>query len=241
LVGRLDAPLRGVADFNKGRVTMCPNMKYRPVLLTAVLIIGLNAEGWSQKTIGRFSGTVYDSAGKKLRNATLVVVSDQGMRYMTTSQGGGNFEFPPLPSGSYAVRICIAGLAPLETQSTIQGGQRTEQEFRLQPQSTTATAPQAPSQPPTPQNIQAAKLIRAAQPKYPEAARQRFAQGTVRFEAVIGTDGTITSLCIQNPDIDPDLAKAAVDAVSQWRYTPTLVDGMPAEVTTPLTVNFAFQ
>src|SRR5947209_1817622 len=108
---------------------MCRKMRYKPVLVAVALILGLSAQGWSQKTTGRFSGAVYDPGGKKLRNATLVVVSGQGMRYMTTTQAGGNFEFPALPSGTYAVRICIAGLATLETQSTIQAGQRTQQEF----------------------------------------------------------------------------------------------------------------
>ena len=42
-----------------------------------------------------------------------------------------------------------------------------------------------------------------------------------------------------NSQIDPDLARSAVEAVSQWRYTPTLLNGEPIEVDTTITVNYS--
>lgn len=41
-----------------------------------------------------------------------------------------------------------------------------------------------------------------------------------------------------NSEVDPELARAAVEAVSQWRYRPTLLNGEPIEVDTTITVNF---
>jgi protein TonB len=61
-------------------------------------------------------------------------------------------------------------------------------------------------------------------------------QGTVRLEAIIGTDGTIQQLKVLSGH--PLLVKAAVEAVSRWRYQPTLLNGEPVEVVTDVDVNF---
>lgn len=71
---------------------------------------------------------------------------------------------------------------------------------------------------------------------YPAVARAARVQGTVRFRAVIGTDGTIKSLTTLGGPLP--LAQAAADAVKQWRYQPTVVDGRPVEVTTQIDVAF---
>ena len=58
----------------------------------------------------------------------------------------------------------------------------------------------------------------------------------MEFEAVIGKDGTIEELKVLRGH--PLLVKAALDAVRQWRYQPTLLNGEPIEVVTEITVNF---
>jgi len=58
------------------------------------------------------------------------------------------------------------------------------------------------------------------------------------LEAVIGKDGSIQNLRVITGH--PLLIKAAQDAVSQWRYKPTMLNGEPVEVVTTVTVNFAF-
>src|SRR5262249_53975729 len=50
--------------------------------------------------------------------------------------------------------------------------------------------------------------------------------------------GAPLSLSVMNSHIDVELARAAVKAVSQWRYTPTLLNGQPVEIDTTITVNF---
>jgi protein TonB len=54
-------------------------------------------------------------------------------------------------------------------------------------------------------------------------------------------DGRPLSLRVMNSQIDPALAKSAVEAVSQWRYTPTLLNGDPIEVDTTIQVNYSLQ
>jgi TonB family protein len=101
-----------------------------------------------------------------------------------------------------------------------------------------APLPQAP----TPQrirvggNVQAANLIRTVKPTYPPLAKQSRIQGTVHFTAIIGKDGTIQNLQLVSGH--PFLVEAAAEAVKQWVYRPTLMNGEPVEVITQIDVNF---
>ena len=85
-------------------------------------------------------------------------------------------------------------------------------------------------------NVQAANLIRKVTPVYPPLAKQARIQGTVRFTAIIGKDGTIQNLQLVSGH--PLLVEAARQAVSQWQYKPTLLNGEPVEVVTQIDVNF---
>ena len=83
-----------------------------------------------------------------------------------------------------------------------------------------------------------ASLINKVQPSYPPLARQARIQGTVIIEAVISRGGTIEELKVISGH--PLLQQAAVDAVKQWRYKPTLLNNEPVEVVTTVTVTFSF-
>jgi protein TonB len=85
-------------------------------------------------------------------------------------------------------------------------------------------------------NVIAAKKIRGPLPIYPQLAKTARIQGTVRFTAIIGRDGTIQNLQLINGH--PLLVPAAQAAVSQWVYQPTLLNGEPVEVITQIDVNF---
>jgi protein TonB len=86
-------------------------------------------------------------------------------------------------------------------------------------------------------NVQAARIINRVQPIYPPLARQTRISGTVRLHAIIGKDGTIQQLEVLNGH--PLLQQAALDAVRQWRYQPTLLNGDPVEVDTTIDVIFS--
>lgn len=85
-------------------------------------------------------------------------------------------------------------------------------------------------------NVQSAKLRRQPKPGYPPLARQARIQGSVRFTAVIAKDGTIQNLQLISGH--PLLVQSAQDAVKQWAYEPTLLNGEPVEVITQIDVNF---
>lgn len=83
-------------------------------------------------------------------------------------------------------------------------------------------------------NVQAAKMIRQVQPKYPKAAKKAGIIGTVILHAVIATDGSIQQLnFVSGP---PELMGSAMDAVRKWQYQPTMLQGKPVEVDTTISI-----
>jgi protein TonB len=85
-------------------------------------------------------------------------------------------------------------------------------------------------------NVQQAKLIRQPKPIYPPLAKQARISGVVRLNAIIGKDGTIQNLTVASGH--PLLVPAAMEAVKQWVYQPTLLNGEAVEVVTQIDVNF---
>jgi protein TonB len=86
------------------------------------------------------------------------------------------------------------------------------------------------------EGVEQAQLITRIEPQYPILARQTRTQGTVFLRAIISRGGRITSLEVLSGH--PLLVRAALDAVRQWRYRPTLLNGEPVEVETSITVIF---
>ena len=86
------------------------------------------------------------------------------------------------------------------------------------------------------QGVSQGLLIKRVQPKYPPAALAVRAQGAVQIEATINKEGNVTNLKVLSGD--PVLARAALEAVRQWRYKPYYLDGDPVEIQTQITVNF---
>ncbi|HEY9141590.1 MAG TPA: energy transducer TonB [Bryobacteraceae bacterium] len=107
-----------------------------------------------------------------------------------------------------------------------------------------AAAPVAPAPPATKKTtanssggkVAAAQLVYRKEPSYPTAARQMGAHGEVVLEATIGTDGRVRSVKVISGH--PLLVQAAKEAVMQWRYRPTLLDGQPVENKTQISLNF---
>ena len=87
--------------------------------------------------------------------------------------------------------------------------------------------------------VQAAKLIRQVVPAYPQLARQMRISGVIHLLGIIAKDGTIQRLQVLSGH--PLLRQAAIDAVSQWVYRPTILNGQPVEVEAPIDVIFTLQ
>src|SRR5262245_17538865 len=85
-------------------------------------------------------------------------------------------------------------------------------------------------------SIQQAVLINRTEPNYPSELRNAGIGGSVALTAVIGTDGHVKSVRALRGD--PQLVPLANDAVLQWFYKPTMLDGRPVETETNIIVSF---
>jgi protein TonB len=88
-------------------------------------------------------------------------------------------------------------------------------------------------------DIKEPRKIHDVKPIYPQIAMTAKVQGVVIIEATIGKDGSVTNAKILRSQ--PLLDQAALDAVKQWKFTPTLLNGVPVEVIMTVTVNFTLQ
>ncbi len=95
------------------------------------------------------------------------------------------------------------------------------------------SAAPAPTPPPSANGY----LLERVEPQYPEAARQQHIHGPVLLNVLVGTTGLVRETSVISGD--PLLAKAATDAVRQWRFNPHQLNGKAVEFETRITVNFA--
>jgi protein TonB len=85
-------------------------------------------------------------------------------------------------------------------------------------------------------NVQSVMIVSKTAPVYPALAKAAGVSGVVQLAAIIGKDGTIQELhSLSGP---PLLIQAAMDAVKQWVYRPTLLNGQPVTVETTIDINF---
>ena len=85
-------------------------------------------------------------------------------------------------------------------------------------------------------NLQIGQLANMVDPVYPPDARQAHLEGTVKLHVVVGADGEIQSFrTVSGPEA---LAQAAMLAVREWRYRPTLLNGKPVEMQEDMTFVF---
>lgn len=99
--------------------------------------------------------------------------------------------------------------------------------------------PVAPKQPVRVSELQAPRKIRDMAPRYPAIAQASRVEGVVILEAVIAEDGSVQEVRVLRSK--PLLDDAAVEAVRQWRFTPTLLGGQPVPVVMTVTVSFSLR
>jgi len=155
---------------------------------------------------------------------------------------GGEQPAPPPPVKPQPAHKSAAPTASLATQSG--KSSETSAASVSKSQAPPAAVPAVPSGASSSQdrgipvggNVQAAKLIRQVPPVYPPLAKQARVSGVVQLKVIIGKDGAVKEVTAISGH--PFLRQAAIDAVRQWIYQPTLLNGEPTEVSTEVAVNF---
>jgi len=240
------------------RRQVSPRIKILIPFLALALLLPLAALRLSaQDRAGKTSGVVHDPSGAAIANATIVVSNhDRNTIDMTTTDREGNFNFTGLPAGNYELQVLKPGFQTYrQTDVSLDAGREFTANINLEVGAITENVTVVPANGGKPMvtertdgkpsrlgvggNVESAKLVNKIQPIYPGNAKSAGVQGTVVLHAVIGKDGKPLSLRIMNGQIDPDLARSAVEAVNQWRYTPTLLNGEPIEVDTTINVVYS--
>lgn len=203
---------------------------------------------------GSVKGSVIDISGGAVPKAQVLILAADGSRKeITTTADDGTYKFANLTAGRYTIEVRARGFAlatapnvmvrenqSADIQHTMQMG-RIQETIEVVGKGRVAT-PVAMNT--TPQrirvggNVQATKLLKQTRPQYPEHLQAQGVEGTVLLEGVISVEGDLISLRTTNTQVHPELVKAATDAVSQWKYQPTLLNGKPVEVITTIQVNY---
>ncbi len=217
-----------------------------------LLVVGSVSFAPAQQGI-TLSGTVQDTSGARIPEA-LVFVSDaenEENHEVTRTRADGTFSLTGLQAGTrYNVKVRSPGFRAFQDAVTLSENQRFDIKLEMGSITETIVVSAKRLAPPTaPQesvrqririggNVQAAKLVHHVSPTYPPGARAEGVEGTVLMKAVIGKDGVPLNLTPRNSLVDQRLAQAAVEAVSQWRYEPSQLNGEPIEIATTVTVTF---
>jgi TonB family protein len=186
------------------------------------------------------------------------VFSDpKNAKHEARTDAAGYFQLTDLPAGSYVLQIRQAGFASLLDTVALSEGQALQRTIAMQvgslqetvtvidrdypeiPAISTLTPPSR-SKPCTGSgggHISPPTRIRDVRPQYPHSAGDTGIEGRAVVQARIGIDGFVKEVRSLSP-VEPNMANAAIAAVSQWQFTPTLLNCVPVEVDMTVTVNF---
>jgi TonB family protein len=226
------------------------------IVVTAVVLLAMTlpiaAFRAAQDSPAPLSGSVYDTTGAALAQVELTLEDAQHLKLQATTDGSGHFEFGAVAPGTYVIEAALPGFRRLRYQLALRRARDWNQVITLQVgdvtesivvRATRAAAPPTPrSEGPAPirvgGNIRPPMKVKDVHPVYPMSMREAGLEGVVPMQAIIARDGTVMSVRVLSAQVHPDLAAAAVTAVRQWRYEPTLLNGVPVEVVMTVAVDF---
>jgi TonB family protein len=230
----------------------------RAMAIALAVILGVTVPAASFRATGQsgpmpLTGVVYDMTGAVLPEVTITLEDAPGIRRTATSDGSGRFDFGVVDPGRYVLTSALIGFLSITQELTLREARNWERAITLQvgtiqervtvrEQRTSGDA--AATIAPVGAvriggNIRAPRKLEDVRPEYPAAMRDGGFEGIVPLEARIGVDGRVVSVHVSSAYAHPELVKAALDAVRQWRFSPTLLNGAEIEVLMNVTVQFS--
>lgn len=229
-------------------------------IMTAAVLLPLAAlRAPAYADSAKITGVVRDAGGGAVPKAAVsVALKGTDRREFTLTNEIGEFSFAPLPEGTYSVTVKAPGFATSIMDGVdISAGKQQDLKVTLavgklqetltvtgdRPAPTIKPAP-IPINSPAPArikiggNVQAAKMVKRVNPKYPVDAKAEGVEGTVLLRAIISKEGDPLSLEPINKLVDDRLVQAALEAVKQWKWETTLLNGQPVEIITEIQINF---
>jgi TonB family protein len=221
------------------------------LLLVALPVAALRAR---QAGPAPLTGTIYDVTGGVMPGVEVTLLDAEQVIQLVTTNASGRFEFAPIAAGTYVLEVKLPGFRTLRQELALRNGRDWDRAVTLQVgelqetirvRGTRATLPKQlksygeGSEPVRiGGNIRPPRKLKDVKPVYPAAMREAGLSGTVPIQAIIDGEGTVSSVRVLSAQVHPDFAIAAVDAVRQWRFTPTLLNGAPVEVVMTVSVRF---
>jgi len=253
----LEGRVRALLDRRRDRRPVTCAAAAIAVAASVALLLPVAAlDARAQTARGALAGVVKDPSGGTVPHCSVTARNLDGRNQEAASTNdAGEFRFGAVPAGRYTLEFRAPGFRMASQEVVVPAGQATRADATLNlgaVSETVVVTGKRPAPPPlpagrTPQrirvggNVQATRLVSMARPAYPERLQQLGVEGTVLLRAVISVEGTLLNLEVANTDVNPDLAQAALEAVRQWRYQPTLLNGQPVEVVTTITVEFRLE
>jgi TonB family protein len=225
-------------------------------LVLATLLPAATLRVFAQDPAQSFVVQVFDPTGAVLPGVAIEIEDGQKAMRRSTTEGSGRAVFEAVPPGEYRLTASLVGFRTLRAAIAIDAARDRQRSITLQVGELTETVTVRERRPPpgaTPAssgvveplrvggNIRVPKKLKHTSPEYPASMREAGLEGTVPMEALIGRDGTVTSVNILSADVHPEFARAATDAVSQWLFSPTLLNGEAVEVRMAVSVRFSLE
>jgi len=234
------------------------SIAHRAAIAAVLLALALPIAAASQAATTP-SGTVTDPMGKPLADAVVrLTPANGGDTIETRSDATGAFQFPQVAAGDYMLSVRSPGFASTRHRMQLSGGGTT---ISLQVKVGTlketitvtggpgsgsaarrtqsAVTPKVPSCTPsdTGGQIIPPMKTRDVRPIYKQEWIDAKLEGEILMQAAIGKDGKVRSVDVMSP-VNADLEDSAINAVTQWQFTPTYLNCEPVEVQMFVTVHF---
>ena len=232
-----------------------PSRRSRLVLVAALLVVTGPA---AALRVGAQAGPLnlnvqlFDSTGGVLPGASIALEHAQAATRSAVTDGSGHVSFDAVPPGDYTLEASVVGFKSLRTPFTLRATSDWRRAVTLQLGDLMETvnvavprrpAPAAGATAPEPLrvggNIKAPRKLTHVAPEYPQAMADAGLEGLVPVEAVIGKDGSVTAVRVVSAQVRPEFARAAENAVREWKFSPTLLNGAAVEVRMTVSVRFS--
>jgi TonB family protein len=247
----LEQRVRALLDARRNRNGLTWRACWTAAAAVLALVVPLAALHGQQSQPGAsLAGSVYDASGAAVPGALILLKNDTNREEAARTNGAGEYALSGVPAGSYTLEVRAQGFAEFQKAIVLPAASQTNITLGIGPVTeavdVVGKAPR-PAETGTPRrirvggNVQATKLVNRAKPVYPPGAEAAGIEGTVMLRAVISTGGDLLGLSVMNQSVDGELAAAAMDAVKQWHYQPTLLNGAPVEVVTTIAVTFRLE
>ena len=210
----------------------------------------------AQEEVRSFTVQVFDPTGAVLPGTTVELVDAGQSPRSATTEGSGRAVFDEVSPGDYTISASLPGFRQLRATIIVGAARDRQRSITLQVAELTETVTVRERRPPAGTspltrgaveplriggNIRAPRKLQHSAPEYPVSMREAGLEGIVPLEALIGRDGTVTSVRVLSADVHPEFARSASEAVGRWVFSPTLLNGEAVEVRMAVSVRFSLQ